>query len=325
MGKIFRWLENSYSPCLSYEIRWHDKYRPQKPLLTLDLNLRTSKNEKESLIMEEIISLIPFGIVLLLTGGVAGILAGLLGVGGGIVIVPVLYLLFPLVGVNESVVMHLAVGTSLLTIIPTSIMSAKTHYKKGGLDVSLLRSLAPGIVIGVILGTIFGARTNGTVLTAIFGTVALLVSMHMAFKKDNWQLSSTLPTSLFFRGPLGAFIGSFSVLMGIGGGTLSVPILSLYSVPIRRAVGTASAIGIIIAIPGSIGFILSGLGNADLPSYSFGFANLLGFSLIVPATMFTAPIGARIAHSINPDMLRKAFSFFLLLTSLRMLSSVFFS
>lgn len=272
--------------------------------------------------MEQLISLIPFAVVLLLTGSVAGILAGLLGVGGGIVIVPVLFLLFPYVGVEPSVVMHLAVGTSLLTIIPTSIMSAKTHYKKGGLDVSLLRTLAPGIVLGVVLGTILGSNANGTILTAIFGSVALLVSVHMAFKKDNWQLGTSLPSSKLIRGPIGVFIGAFSVVMGIGGGTLSVPILSLYGVPIRRAVGTASAIGIIISVPGAIGFILSGLGNADLPSYSFGYANLLGFSLIVPATMFAAPIGARIAHSINPDMLRRAFSFFLFFTSLRMLSIV---
>ena len=272
--------------------------------------------------MEQIISLIPFAFALLLTGSVAGILAGLLGVGGGIVIVPVLFLLFPYVGVDPSVVMHLAVGTSLLTIIPTSIMSAKTHYKKGGLDLSLLRSLAPGIILGVVVGTFLGSRTNGAVLTAIFGTVAMLVSMHMAFKKDNWQLGTSLPSSKLVRIPIGLFVGVVSVVMGIGGGTLSVPILSLYGVPIRRAVGTASAVGIIISIPGAIGFMLSGLGNPALPAYSLGYVNILGFSLIVPATMFTAPIGARIAHSINPDMLRRAFSFFLFITSLRMLYSV---
>lgn len=275
--------------------------------------------------MEELYSLIPFGVVLLLTGGVAGILAGLLGVGGGIVIVPVLFLLFPIVGVDQTVVMHLAVGTSLLTIVPTSIMSAKTHYKKGGLDVHLLKTLAPGIVAGVIFGSLFGSRTDGVVLTGIFGGVAFLVSLHMALKRDGWQLANTLPEKQVVRGPIGIFIGSFSVVMGIGGGTLSVPILSLFNIPIRRAVGTASAIGIIIAVPGAIGFILSGLGNPALPAYSIGYANLLGFILIVPATMLTAPIGAKIAHSINPDLLRKAFSFFLLLTSLRMIYSVVFS
>jgi len=272
--------------------------------------------------MEEIISLLSLGVVLLLTGSIAGVLAGLLGVGGGIVIVPVLYLLFPFVGVDESVVMHLAVGTSLLTIIPTSIMSAKTHYNKGGLEVGLLKSLVPGIVLGVILGIIISGQANGKILTTTFGTIAFLVSVHMAFKKEGFYLAKKFPESQATRCPIGIFIGSISVVMGIGGGTLSVPILSLYNVPIRKAVGTASAIGIIIALPGSVGFILAGLNNPLLPSFSIGYANLLGFSLIVPATIITAPLGAKFAHTINPDLLRKAFAFFLFLTSVKMLFSV---
>jgi len=274
--------------------------------------------------MDVLMSLLPFGLVLLATGACAGVLAGLLGVGGGIVIVPVLYLLFPMVGVDESVRMHLAVGTSLSTIIPTSIMSARAHYRKGGLDLSLLRSLAPGIVVGVIVGSIFGSRADGIVLTGIFAFIALFVSLHMAFNKEGWMLRPELPAGQSFRAPLGGFIGACSVVMGIGGGTLSVPILSMFNVPIRRAVGTASAIGLIIAVPGSIGFILSGLGNPALPHFSLGYANLLGFALIVPATMYTAPIGARIAHAIDPALLRKAFALFLFLTSLRMFYSVFF-
>lgn len=274
--------------------------------------------------MDGIWSLIPFAFVLLATGGCAGILAGLLGVGGGIVIVPVLYLLFPVVGVDDSVRMHLAVGTSLSTIIPTSIMSARAHFKKGGLDPVLLRSLAPGIVLGVLAGTILGSRADGLVLTAIFAIIALFVSFHMALSREGWFLWDTLPEGQRIRGPIGAVIGAFSVVMGIGGGTLSVPILSMFNVPIRRAVGTASAIGLIIAVPGSIGFIVSGLGKADLPAFSLGYANLLGFALIVPATMYAAPIGARIAHTINPAMLRKAFALFLFLTSIRMSYGVLF-
>ncbi|MGE4527530.1 MAG: sulfite exporter TauE/SafE family protein [Rhodospirillaceae bacterium] len=267
--------------------------------------------------------LLPFALALLATGAIAGTLAGVLGVGGGIVIVPVLYLLFPLLGIDPEVQMHLAVGTSLATIIPTSIMSARTHNKKGGLDWDLLKSLAPGIVIGVIAGSVFGGRARGSTLTLIFAVIALLVAAHMAFKREGWTLRDALPAGPRFRIPLGCFIGGFSVMMGIGGGTLSVPILSSFAVPIRRAVGTASAIGLIIGLPGTVGYIVSGLGDPHLPPFSIGYANLLGFALIVPTTMLTAPIGARIAHAIDPVLLRKAFAFFLFVTSCRMFWGVF--
>ncbi|WP_337996809.1 sulfite exporter TauE/SafE family protein [Oleispirillum naphthae] len=267
--------------------------------------------------------LLPFALALLATGAIAGTLAGVLGVGGGIVIVPVLYLLFPLLGIAPEVRMHLAVGTSLATIIPTSIMSARTHNKKGGLDWDLLKSLAPGIVIGVIAGSVFGGRARGSTLTLIFAVIALLVATHMAFKREGWTLRDALPAGPRFRVPLGCFIGGFSVMMGIGGGTLSVPILSSFAVPIRRAVGTASAIGLIIGLPGTVGYIVSGLGDPHLPPFSLGYANLLGFALIVPTTMLTAPIGARIAHAIDPVLLRKAFAFFLFVTSCRMFWGVF--
>jgi len=258
---------------------------------------------------------------LLATGALAGVLAGLLGVGGGIVIVPVLFLLFPLLGIDESIRMHLAVGTSLATIIPTSIVSARSHYKRGGVDFELLKSWGPAIFIGVVIGGLFGGKARGETLTLIFAVVALLVAANMSFRKEGMILAETLPGGLL-RNAIGLVIGLFSVLMGIGGGTLSVPILTAFNYPIRRAVGTAAAIGLIIAVPGAITFILSGLNAANLPPGSLGYANLFGFALIVPATMAMAPVGAKIAHTIDPGNLRKAFAFFLLLTSLRMFYSV---
>ena len=258
-----------------------------------------------------------FVAALVCTGVCAGFLAGLLGVGGGIVIVPVLFLLFPFLGVEDSVVMHLAVGTSLATIIPTSIISARSHYKKGGVDVDLLKSWAPAIFVGVIIGGFIGGKLQGTALTLTFAIVAILVAANMAFRKKDFSLSDSLPTGVI-RSALGSFIGGFSVLMGIGGGTLSVPILTLFNYPIRRAVGTASAIGLCISVPGSISFILSGLGDPNLPQGSFGYLNILGFACIVPATMLLAPVGAKFAHTIDPSKLRMAFALFLSLTSLRM-------
>lgn len=266
--------------------------------------------------------LFAFAAVLMLAGLAAGTLAGLLGVGGGIVIVPVLYLLLPLIGVPEAVRMHLAVGTSLATIVPTSLRSAQAHYRRGGLDVPLLRSLAPGVIVGVLLGTLFGARAGGDTLTLVFAVVAILVSAHMGLRPEGWVVAPALPGPPK-RHAIGLVIGAFSVVMGIGGGTLSVPILSAASVPIRRAVGTAAAIGILISVPGAIGFIAAGWNAPDLPPLSLGYANLLGFCLIVPMTLLMAPVGARIAHSIAPATLRKAFAVFLFLTAIRMFYGVF--
>ncbi|MCJ8340536.1 MAG: sulfite exporter TauE/SafE family protein [Pseudomonadales bacterium] len=274
-------------------------------------------------IIAEPLFFISFAIALLATGAIAGLLAGLLGVGGGIVIVPVLYLMLPLLGVDESVLMHVAVGTSLATIIPTSIMSARSHHKRGGVDFELLKSWGPIIFLGVVIGGYFGTTVKGEVLTLIFAVVAILVAANMALRKEGIVLADALPVGAI-RHSLALVVGMFSVVMGIGGGTLSVPILTAFNYPIRRAVGTASAIGLIIALPGSATFILSGMGHPDLPPGSLGYANLFGFALIVPATMLMAPVGAKLAHSINPIHLRMAFAFFLLLTSLRMFYSILF-
>jgi len=265
--------------------------------------------------------LVTFAAVLLGTGLIAGVLAGLLGVGGGIVIVPVLFNLFPLLGIDEAVRMHLAVGTSLATIIPTSIMSMRAHHKKGAVDWDLLKSWAPAIAVGVLVGAVLGASAKGWVLTAVFAVVAIIVSVNMAFRKEGMVVSDRLPGG-FVKHAIATVIGFFSVMMGIGGGTLSVPILSAFNYPIRRAVGTASAIGLIIALPGTISFITSGLEAANLPPFSLGYANGIGFALIVPATMIAAPWGAKIAHAIEPAMLRKAFALFLFLTSARMFWSL---
>ncbi|TVR80216.1 MAG: sulfite exporter TauE/SafE family protein [Rhodospirillales bacterium] len=251
------------------------------------------------------------------TGLAAGVLAGLLGVGGGIVIVPMLYWLLPVAGVDESVRMHLAVGTSLATIIPTAIVSALAHRRRGAVDIDLLRTYAPGIVVGVLIGAAFGVRAGGSVLTLIFATVALVIAADMALRRNQVQVAPRPVRGLAAQG-IGAVIGAVSAVMGIGGGTLSVPAFTLMGVPVHRAVGTAAAIGLIIAIPGAIGFMLGGLDDPHLPPGSVGYVNLLAFLAIVPATMLAAPHGVRLAHAISPKALRLAFAFFLLVTALRM-------
>lgn len=258
---------------------------------------------------------------LLLTGACAGFLAGLLGVGGGIIVVPILYMLFPILGVAEEIRMHLAVGTSLACIIPTAITSARAHYAKGSLDPVLLRALAPSILIGVIAGSLFGGKASAHTLLLIFAVIALLVALYMALRREHWLLAASLPASPLLRAPIGLFIGWFSVLMGIGGGTLSVPLLSAFGTEVRRAVGTASAVGVLIGIPGMLGFITSGWNNPLLPPFSLGYCSLIGVALIVPTSIFTTRYGVRLAHSIAPQHLRYAFALFLLLTSLKMFFS----
>jgi uncharacterized membrane protein YfcA len=259
--------------------------------------------------------------LLAVTGAIAGLISGLLGVGGGIVIVPVLFFVFIALDIDDDVRMHVAVGTSLASIIFTGFMSARSHWKKGSVDTDLLKRWGPAVAFGVIVGTIIGGNVSGEVLTIVFAVVAALVAINMAFKPSEASQKRSMPRSPL-KELLATIIGLFSVMMGIGGGTLSVPILSFFAYPIRKAVGTASAIGLIIAIPGTIGYIWFGLGVEDLPPFSLGYVNLAGLIAVIPTSMMTAPLGARIAHSISPTALRYCFAAFLAITSIRMTMSV---
>ncbi len=263
-------------------------------------------------------SLLVLAVALAAAGLCAGLVAGLLGVGGGIVIVPVLFQLFTFMGIDASITMHLAVGTSLASIVPTSISSVRAHLRRDAVDLALLRRWAPGVVVGVLAGSALAGVTRGAVLTGVFGCVALLVACYMTFVSDGLRLRRSLP-GVAVQSVLAAGIGAFSAMMGIGGGTLTVPSLVLCDYPIRRAVATSSAIGMIIAVPGAIGFMVTGIGVAGLPPFSVGYVSLLGLLLTAPTAMITAPMGARLAHSLDPRLLRRAFAVFLTLTALHML------
>jgi uncharacterized membrane protein YfcA len=256
------------------------------------------------------------------TGAVAGILAGLLGVGGGIVIVPVLYYVFAYLGVDEAVRMHLAVGTSLATIVPTSIRSALAHRARGSVDGTVFRSWAPCMLAGAVVGAWAATLADFRVLTSVFAGVALPVALHMASGRAHWRLAAAPPSG----GPmvaLATLVGGVSAMMGIGGGTLSVPLLTLFGVPIHRAVGTAAALGMVIAVPAVAGFVAGGWSVPGRPQFSAGYVNLLGFAVIVPMTMLVAPLGARLAHALSQVHLRRAVALFLGITALRMLWDVF--
>ncbi|ABI57388.1 sulfite exporter TauE/SafE family protein [Alkalilimnicola ehrlichii MLHE-1] len=259
---------------------------------------------------------------LLGTGVVAGIMAGLLGVGGGIVIVPVLFYVFTLLEVDPAVQMHLAVGTSLAVVVPTSLRSAISHHRNGTVDVALLRELWPTLLLGVVLGILLSARVSGAVLTGVFGFVGLLVALNMARAAPPPHLAERAPGP-WVRGAIGGFVGTVSTMMGIGGGTLSVPIFQALRFPMHRSVGTAAAIGCIISIPGVIGFLWAGMGVPERPPFSVGYVSLLGFLLIAPTTVLCAPYGVRLAMHLNTVQLRRAFALFLLITALLMLHRTF--
>lgn len=254
----------------------------------------------------------------------AGLLAGMLGVGGGIVIVPVLYNLFTLMGVDSSVNMHLAVGTSLSTIIVTASTSTRAHLRHDAVDKVLLRNWAPWIMVGVVIGAVVAGYASSHVLTLIFASVSLIVAAYMGWGgARDWYLASSLPTGLP-RHLTGLTVGALSSLMGIGGGTLTVPILSLCQYPIRKAVGTAAAIGLIIAVPGTLSAIVTGFNETNLPPLSLGYVNLLGFVLLAPLTASLAPVGARIAHAIDTQILRYAFAIFLFANAIHMFANAFY-
>ncbi|MEL0436859.1 sulfite exporter TauE/SafE family protein [Phycobacter sp. K97] len=257
------------------------------------------------------------------SGIVGGILAGLLGVGGGIVIVPALYFALSLTGMEPALTMQVAVGTSLSTIVFTSLSSGYGHYKKGAIDMDLLRLWAPSILVGVVIGGILGGVVSGQVLIAVFATVAVLVALDMILRKAQ---DSDTPRS--FSKPvwagLGVVAGSISAMMGIGGGTVCVPMLNFLGYDIRKAVGTSAAIGFIIGVPGALIYMATGFGAEGLPPFSFGYVNLFLAAVIIPLSTTFARVGVKLAHSIPRRALRLSFGLFLLITSARMFKDLFF-
>lgn len=256
-------------------------------------------------------------------GVFGGLIAGLLGVGGGIIIVPVLYFVFGALDVPDGLRIKVAVATSLATIVVTSLSSARSHFRRKGVDTALLKAWVMPIILGVIVGTLVASMVGGWVLTVIFATVALMVALNMLIRGRNAKLTDGFPNRGVKYGS-GAIVGLISSMMGIGGGTLSVPILTAVGYDIRLAVGTASAIGFVIAVPATIGYVLAGWTTSGLPPGSFGYVNLLAFIALVPLTTLFAPLGARIAHTIPPKALSYCFGAFLFITSGRMFYDLLF-
>ena len=268
--------------------------------------------------MELVLEWMPIILALLVTGILAGVLAGLLGVGGGIVIVPVLYLIFQSLGIDGGTAMLVATGTSLMTIVPTSISSARAHHKRGNVDLELLKRWLPAMLVGVLVGGYIATRVEGSVLTGIFGSIAILVALNMLFRASAPPVFSDFPR-LPGQMALSSGIGFFSVMMGIGGGTLGVPIMTAFNVATHRAVGTAALFGLVIALPGTLMMLFASSTPANAPAGTFGLVNLPGFLVIVPMTTLLAPLGVKLGAKLDGTGLKKIFALFLILVGSRML------
>ncbi|HRQ60886.1 MAG TPA: sulfite exporter TauE/SafE family protein [Alphaproteobacteria bacterium] len=255
-------------------------------------------------------------------GLVAGFLAGLLGVGGGIVLVPGLFYIFSALGFPEAHLMHVCVGTSLAVIVPTGLSSALAHHKRGNVDTYNLKTLGIGTVIGVGAGTVLADSLSSTALQYVFAVVILLLAalMVISLRKDIILRQSMPPQP--FSSLMGAVVGVVSTLVGIGGATMNVPFMTMCKVPIHKAIGTSSALGLFISIPAVIGFVAIGWGESGVPPYSLGFVNIPAFLLIVPLSVLAAKWGAAAAHKASVPMMRKVFAFFLVLVSLKLWSDL---
>lgn len=260
----------------------------------------------------------------LLAGGIlTGIIAGLFGVGGGGVVVPVLYEVFRIIGVEESVRMQLCVGTSLAIIIPTAITSYRTHQKKGAVLPGIVKRWRLPAIIGIITGSIIAAWVPGWVLKAAFVLVVGLLALKSLIGRNDIRVADDLPGT----GAMSAYgfvIGLASSLVGISGGGIATNILLLYGVPIHAAVGTSAGIGIFIPLPGVIGYAIAGWPHLSaLPPLSLGYVSVIGFALMAPIAAYCAPIGARLAHRLSRRQLEIGFGAFLLLVASRFLVAIF--
>ena len=255
-------------------------------------------------------------------GVIAGLIAGMLGLGGGVVIVPALALVFPLLHIPPSVLMQLAIGTSLAVIVPTSMSSTWAHYRRGAVEGRLVRLLLPGLVPGAVLGGWLADKLPSAMLSRIFGVFVLGVATQIFF-------NATAPGRRPLPGATGllatgAVIGTASTLLGIGGGSLTVPFLSYCRLDMRRAVATSSACGLVLGAVGAAVFLWAGRHRADLPPGAFGYVYLPAFLGIAVASVATASLGTRLAHSLPVPTLKRAFAVFLALAGLRMLGVLSF-
>jgi uncharacterized membrane protein YfcA len=270
-------------------------------------------------------SMIPADLILLLLaiGCVGGFLSGLLGVGGGIIFVPALFFSLSSLGFSEEHAMHIAIGSSLAVVAATGSMSAFSHYKRGGVDLTIVRSWGVPIVVGVILGAVVASSVKSVVLKEIFAGMTLVIALYMAFSKDRSDVLPLRFLTMTVQKFIAAVIGVVSAMLGVGGAILTVPLMSYIGLPMARAVGTGAALGVAVAVPGILSYMVAGsLGGEALPPWSIGYVNLLTVAMIIPSSMLLAPLGVKVSHNMPRAMLRRVFAAVLIIVSVRMFLSL---
>lgn len=272
--------------------------------------------------MPDTMLLVQMGLMLLGIGAIAGVLAGLLGVGGGIVLVPSFFYAFQTLGYGGPQLMQMCLATSLATIIVTSVRSVLAHNRRGAVDWAILRGWGPGIAIGAMVGVLVAASLRSVTLQAVFGVLGIVIGLYLGFGRPEWRLGEAMPKGIR-RVILSPLVGFMSVLMGIGGGSFGVPLMTLFNTPIHRAVATAAGFGVIIAVPSVTGFLFYQIDPAQRPPLTIGAVNLVAFAIVIAMTTMTAPLGVKLAHSMDPKPLRRVFAVFLTLVALNMLRKAF--
>ncbi|HXI08591.1 MAG: sulfite exporter TauE/SafE family protein [Bradyrhizobium sp.] len=273
--------------------------------------------------------LVELALLLVVVGAVSGFLAGIFGIGGGAVLVPVFYECFRLAGVPLEVRMPLCIGTSLAIIIPTSIASFRAHYRRGAVDMAIIRLWWAPVIIGVVAGSVTARFAPERLFKVVFVCVAWSAATRLFLARDSWKLGDVIPTGSVMR-IYGFFIGLLSTLMGVGGGLFANLLMTFYGRPIHQAIGTSSALAVLISIPGALGYVYAGWPAAarfpDVaalqPPLALGYVSLIGALLVMPTTLITAPLGVRAAHALSKRQLELAFGCYLFVVGGRFVVSL---
>lgn len=273
--------------------------------------------------------LVELALLLVFVGAVSGFLAGIFGIGGGAVLVPVFYECFRLAGVPLEVRMPLCIGTSLAIIIPTSIASFRAHYRRGAVDMAIIRLWWAPVIIGVVAGSVTARFAPERLFKVVFVCVAWSAATRLFLARDSWKLGDVMPTGSVMR-IYGFFIGLLSTLMGVGGGLFANLLMTFYGRPIHQAIGTSSALAVLISIPGALGYVYAGWPAAarfpDVaalqPPLALGYVSLIGALLVMPTTLITAPLGVRAAHALSKRQLELAFGCYLFVVGGRFVISL---
>jgi len=277
----------------------------------------------------DLAGIVELALLLVAVGALAGFLAGLFGIGGGAILVPVFYECFRLAGVPLEVRMPLCIGTSLAIIIPTSISSFRAHYARGAVDMPLLKSWLLPIVVGVIVGGVTARYAPERLFKIVFVCVAWTAAARLILARDNWKLGEVFPTGLLMKF-YGLVVGLLSTLMGIGGGLFLNLLMTFYGRPIHQAVATSSALAVLVSIPGALGYVFAGWPAAahypDVAAlqwpFALGYVSLIGAVLVMPTSLLVAPLGVRVAHAMSKRTLELAFGCYLFIVGSRFVFSL---